>query len=140
MDQELIQNTRANQQKYITPIPVVMGLVKKQNQVLVVKNNSKLKHWQLVTGFINTKESAEDAIIREVKEETNLKIKINSFIGTFPYLKDKIILIIAFKLVYVSGILKPQDDIVEVKWVDANKTVKFKKGSVSKWVYERFRK
>ena len=140
MKQELIKNTRASQQKYITPIPVVMGLVKKNNQVLVVKSNSKLKHWQLITGFVNFDESAENAIIREVQEETNLKTKINSFVGTFSYLKDKIILIIAFKLDYVSGKLKPQDDIVEAKWINQNKTVKFKNNSVSKFVYERFKK
>jgi len=135
----LIQNTRVNQQKYINPIPVVMGLVKKDNKVLVVKNNKALKHWQLVTGFVNPGESAEQAIIREAKEETNLKTKINSFLGTFPYLKDKIQLIIVFKLDYVSGKLKSQDDIVEAKWIDVKQKIKFKNNSVSEYVYENFK-
>lgn len=139
MDKILIQNTRANQQKYINPIPVVMGLVKKDNKVLVVKNNKALKHWQLITGFINPGESAEQAIIREAKEETNLKVRINSIIGTFPYLKDKIQLIIVFKLNYVSGKLKPQDDIVEAKWIDVKQRIKFKTNSISKYVYENFK-
>ena len=139
MDKILIQNTRANQQKYINPIPVVMGLVKKDNKVLVVKNNKALKHWQLITGFINPGESAEQAIIREAKEETNLKVRINSIIGTFPYLKDKIQLIIVFKLNYVSGKLKPQDDIVEAKWIDVKQRIRFKTNSISKYVYENFK-
>jgi len=139
VDKILIQNTRANQQKYINPIPVVMGLVKKDNKVLVVKNNKALKHWQLITGFINPGESAEQAIIREAKEETNLKVRINSIIGTFPYLKDKIQLIIVFKLNYVSGKLKPQDDIVEAKWIDVKQRIKFKTNSISKYVYENFK-
>lgn len=131
----LIKNTRKNQQKYFNPIPVVIGLVYKNDKVLVVKNDKKLKYWQLVAGFVNAGESAEQAIIREVFEETGLDVKIQNIIGTFPY-KDKIIqLVIAFKLKYQSGKLKPQDDIVEARWVNINEKVTFKKDSLSEYIY-----
>tara|TARA_B100000315_G_C14441285_1_gene524797 strand:- start:370 stop:792 length:423 start_codon:yes stop_codon:yes gene_type:complete len=136
---ELVKNTRANQQKYVNPISCVMGLIYKNNKLLVVKKDKSLKHWQLVTGFINAGESAEQAMIREAKEETNMKVKIRSIIGTFPYLKDKFQLIIALKLDYVSGKLSAQDDIAQTEWINIKDNVKFKKGSLSEYVYKSFK-
>ena len=137
---QLVKNTRKNQKRYVNPIPIVIGLVCRNNKVLVVKNDKNLKHWQLIAGFINAGESAEEAIIRETFEETRLKVKISDIIGTFPYQKDLIQLIIAFKLKHQSGEPVAQDDVVEAKWVNTKDKVHFKKNSVSGYIYQNYKK
>ncbi len=137
--EQLILNTKKNHQNYLNPIPVVMGLIHKGNKLVVVKNNHNLKHWQLVSGFIDPDESAEEAMIREAMEETGLKVKIDQIIGTFPSQKHIIKLVIVFKLKYLSGKLTAQDDIVEAKWVDVNENTKFRKGSLSEYIYKKYK-
>jgi len=135
----LVKNTRDSQQKYINPIPTVMGLIYKDDKLLVVKKTKDLPHWHLVAGFIEPGESAEDGIIREVLEETNLKVKVREIIGTFPYTKDTIQLFIVYKVDYVSGELKPQDDVEDAKWSNRNIEEKFRKGSLSEYIYKTYR-
>lgn len=59
---------------------VVIAIVKYRKKILLLKRNSNRRSspdkWQPVSGFIQEKESLEDSVIREVKEETNLKGKI----------------------------------------------------------------
>jgi ADP-ribose pyrophosphatase YjhB (NUDIX family) len=58
----------------------VVGIVKFGNKLLLLKRNhnrsSSPDKWQFVSGFIKERESAEDAVLREVKEETDLDGKI----------------------------------------------------------------
>lgn len=138
LSKQLIENTRKNQEKYNNPIPVVMGLIHKNDKIVVVKNDINLKHWQLVAGFINAGESAENAILREALEETGLKVKISDIIGTFPLQKNLIQLVIAFNLEYLSGRLIAQDDIVEAKWVDVKEDIRLKKDSLSEYIYKKY--
>lgn len=54
----------------------IIGIVRFDKRVLLLKRNpnrhSSPNKWQPVSGFIKEKEAAEDAVIREVKEETGL--------------------------------------------------------------------
>jgi|SRR3989344_5601552 len=136
---QLVESTRRNQKLYPSPIPAVIGLIHKGTKVLVVKNDKKLKHWQLVAGFINPGESAEQAMVREVKEETNLVVKPRKILGTFPYQKGSMQLIIAIDLIYISGLLTAQDDIIEAKWVEKKERVRLKKGSLSEFLFKKYK-
>ena len=71
---------------YENPLPVVICAVKnKDNKVLIVRRNlapGKNK-WALPGGFIEIKETPEVAVLRELKEETGLKGKINKLTGVY---------------------------------------------------------
>ncbi|OGM01790.1 hypothetical protein A3K72_00235 [Candidatus Woesearchaeota archaeon RBG_13_36_6] len=58
----------------------VVGVVKYKDRILLLKRHSKRScspnKWQPVSGYFKEKEAAEDAVLREVKEETGLDGKI----------------------------------------------------------------
>lgn len=76
---------------------VLMNMVKiydeKNNKVLVLDKKKKYG-WEGLTfpgGKVEEKESFEDSVIREAKEETNLEIKNPKFVGiiTWAFTNDK---------------------------------------------------
>ena len=67
---------------YLNPKLAALGIVFKSNTILLVKRNIEPHYdkWSLPAGYINFGESPENAIVREVYEETNIKIKQNGLI------------------------------------------------------------
>lgn len=61
----------------------VSGLVKYEEKWLVVKKRyGGLKgQWSLPAGFVNEGETADEAVIREVKEETGIDCSVKGLIG-----------------------------------------------------------
>ena len=61
---------------YLNPKLAALGIVFKSNTILLVKRNIEPHYdkWSLPAGYINFGESPENAIVREVYEETNIKI------------------------------------------------------------------
>jgi len=71
--------------------------------------------WSLPAGYIECGESAEDAAVREIKEETNLIAKIESFIGSYPIIRsEKSLLYLAYFAKVIDGIPSPSAEIAEV--------------------------
>jgi 8-oxo-dGTP diphosphatase len=59
---------------YLNPAPSVAAILQREGRVLLVKRNIEpgLGRWGLPGGFIEEDESVEQAVIREVEEETGL--------------------------------------------------------------------
>ncbi len=57
-------------------------IVNKDNQILLQKRSDN-GLWGLPGGLLELDETIEEGAIREVKEETNLDIKITDFLGVF---------------------------------------------------------
>jgi 8-oxo-dGTP diphosphatase len=59
---------------------IVVGVLKFKSKILILHRTSARSSspnlWQPVSGYIEERESAEDAVLREVKEETGLTGKI----------------------------------------------------------------
>lgn len=64
--------------------PIVLGLVRNGNKLLVSKGYDKLKKqefYRCLGGGIEFLEKSEDALKREFKEEINIEIEIGKFLG-----------------------------------------------------------
>jgi ADP-ribose pyrophosphatase YjhB (NUDIX family) len=72
------------------PKPVVSVILEKNGKILLVKRAKEpLKgYWCLPGGYVCYSEKPEDALMREVKEETNLNIRIGKLIGVYQIDND----------------------------------------------------
>jgi len=100
---------------YENPLPAVAALVLNQkNQLLLVKRSvepAKGK-WCLPGGFIEIDESIEEAVLRELEEETGIKGEIEGLIDFFSQkgLHYRAILIFGYKVTMLGGEVKAGDD------------------------------
>lgn len=102
------------------------GIVLKGNKVLLIKNaalrDPNKAYWGFPKGHINEGESAEDAAVREIKEETGVEAEIVKKLGESAYVFTKEGEQIAktvtyFLLVYTGGDIKAQDlEVLETGW------------------------
>jgi len=63
----------------------VDAIIIKEDKILLVKrgNNPFKNHWALPGGFVNIGESIEEAVLREIGEETSLTASITKLIGVY---------------------------------------------------------
>ena len=75
-----------SEKKYEYPIPTINAIIHNdKNQILFVKrkNNPFKNNLSLPGGFVNYGEKIEDALKREVKEETSLSIEPLEILGVY---------------------------------------------------------
>lgn len=91
-EKRLINCQKCGFHLYFNPVPTCALILENENQeILLVKRKfaPKKGFWDLPGGFIDFKETAEQAIIREVKEELSINIKkikyFGNYIGFYPY-------------------------------------------------------
>ena len=80
-------------------------------------------HWKFPKGHLDPGETTKEAAVRQVCEETGVRVKIIEKVGkskyVFPKHGERIFKIVTYFLMeYVSGKPKPQEgEIQEVRWV-----------------------
>ena len=76
-------------------------------------------YWGIFGGYVEWDESPEDAVIRELKEETNLSVRDMKLFVVYgnPGRHEKQVITIVY-VVEVEGNPTPDDDIIEIKWFD----------------------
>lgn len=96
------------------PLPVVAALVEHAGRFIVARNVAWPRRiFSVITGFLEPKESPEQAVLREVKEELNLDGVVTRFIGHYPF-AEKNQLILAYA-VQASGALQANHELAELK-------------------------
>ncbi len=106
---------------YENPLPAATALVlNSQNELLLgIRAIEPAKGaWCLPGGFIEMGETMQEASIRELKEETGLEGKINSFAGCF-YQGSHFyggVIIFGYRIDIVGGSLSAGDDMQDVSY------------------------
>ena len=110
---------------------VGMGaVIEKDGKYLVLKRTKdkdfQPEAWETVTGRLEQNESPNDAILREVKEETNLEVEVIMPIDTgFFYRggKEFPMVFIAYYCKYLSGEVKLSWEHSEYKWISLSEVL-----------------
>ncbi len=100
----------------------VDAVIVQHGKVLVMKRNRFpwSGSWVIPGGRVEMNETCEQAVVREAKEETGLKVKIKRFLGVFssPQRDPRGTVAVAFLCAPVSGKLTLcKDEASEIKWV-----------------------
>jgi len=91
----------------------VSGLVVRDGRVLLVRRGKEpyRDHWSLPGGGVEPGETLQDAVRREVLEETGLEVEVGEVVGRAGG-------VVAFFVDVVGGKLRAGDDAVECDFVD----------------------
>ncbi|MDD3648388.1 MAG: NUDIX domain-containing protein [Candidatus Dojkabacteria bacterium] len=140
---------------------VVNGIITNSNDeiLLVRKKNTLQKGWQTPSGGVEGNESLQEALKREVMEETNLRIKNLEFIGIdeeelpilfeegfvkkwrciFMHYRAKIVSIRGLKQAVQSRGVEPSagDDAKEARWVPIKQLKRYKLSKLTEKVLKK---
>jgi NAD+ diphosphatase len=112
--------------------PAVIVLIRKGHEVLLARApHFPQDMYSLIAGFVEPGETAEEALIREVKEEVGIEVKNIKYFGTqaWPFPNS---LMIGFTAEYSSGALKPDGlEIEDAQWFSADKKLPVLPGKIS---------
>ena len=106
--------------QYLNPLPCISVLIRNDiGQLLIGKRISGRELWCLPCGFIEEGENFLIAAHREVKEETNLEINIESIVNVvtneFSQFQSLVVVLLSTKS---SGIECAGDDLSELQWIN----------------------
>lgn len=101
--------------------PAIIVLIRKGDKALLAKSrNFKRDFYSLIAGFVETGESLEDAVKREVMEETGLTIKDIRYFDSQPWPYPNS-LMVGFTANYHSGdIILQKEELLDAQWFDAS--------------------
>jgi NAD+ diphosphatase len=97
---------------YEPPIPVVVVLLSNvSNDIVYVRHSDfPTNVWSLISGYVQVDETAEDAAVREVKEETGLDSEVVNFAGSIVSINKRSELFLTFHCRILGGELQAGDD------------------------------
>lgn len=110
-------------------IKVVAALIKKDGKVLIAKRSTGdlnvLGKWEFPGGKVESNESEESAIEREIKEEFEMDIKAKKFItNNICKYPNKIVDLRLYECEYISGDFKLHDH-SEYDWLEVDKLLEY---------------
>ena len=105
----------------------VRGIIKNNaNEILIVKRHPKSRTdpemWELPGGKVEKGEFFADALVREIKEETNLDVNIGDFAEAIQndYMHKRTVQVMMY-LCDVKGEVKISDEHTDWMWADLEK-------------------
>jgi 8-oxo-dGTP diphosphatase len=108
-----------------SPALTVDGILIEHGSILLIQRRHPPFQgtWALPGGFVEYGEKTEDAVIREMFEETGLKIKIRGFLGVYsdPHRDPRgHTVTVAYLIERVDGALNAGDDAMSAKFFKMN--------------------
>lgn len=96
---------------------IITAVVNEQNEVALLRQNYvSTSSYVCVAGIMKIGESAEDTVIREVKEELGLDVIDLKFIKSYPYEKKEM-LMLGYKAVVKKSDFSISKEVDSVKWI-----------------------
>lgn len=114
--------------------PAVIVLVTKGDQILLQRNSHyKSANWSLVAGFVDPGENLEEAVRREVREESSIEVKDIRYVRsqTWPFPSN---IMIGFRAEYAAGEIHPDgEEVLASQWFDRGDLPEIpRKGSIAR--------
>ncbi|WP_315548228.1 NUDIX hydrolase [Prevotella koreensis] len=106
----------------VTADCIVFACQNEKTQVLLIKRGSEpcKDMWALPGGFMNINESAEEAAIRELKEETGIDVKEVTQVGAYSKVdrdpRERVITIAFYTVINNPVKAVGQDDAKQAEW------------------------
>ena len=108
----------------------VRGIIKNdKNEILIVKRHPKSRTdpemWELPGGKVESGEFFVDALVREIKEETNLDVKVGDFCEAIQndYMHKRTVQIMMY-ITDITGEVKISDEHTNWMWASLEKIKK----------------
>jgi ADP-ribose pyrophosphatase YjhB (NUDIX family) len=101
-------------------VVVALVLIQEGGKLLLVRQNYGERYWSLPGGMIEDGESITEASIREVREETGLRVVITRVVGLYSLPEDNS-LAITLEGKVEGGKLNPDYEILECKYFPFDK-------------------
>jgi 8-oxo-dGTP diphosphatase len=107
---------------YQNPIPAAGAMVVKNGSILLVKraHPPKIGWWCIPAGFMEWHEHPSQTAVREVEEETGLKIELISFFEVYTGQDDprSNAVLLLYLADVIGGEMRAADDALEVRYFD----------------------
>ncbi len=105
---------------YVNPTPAAGTLVEDNGHVLLIRRAvpPRKGYWAFPAGYMEADESAEEAAIRETKEETGLDVALDALLNVYSFedsMHQRGVLIL-YRAHVVGGTLQPGDDAEDARW------------------------
>jgi len=96
----------------------VVGLgVDKDGHVLLARHRFGAPQWRFLGGFLDARERIEDALVREIREETGLEIEVGPILEASPgYRWQRVELVYAYRP--VGGVQRLTEEVIELRAFD----------------------
>ena len=112
--------------EYKNPIPTVDAIIQKSSSILLVKRKKDpyKNQFALPGGFVNEGETIEEAIKREVYEETSLEVHPIDILGVYsdPTRDPRgHMMTVVFIVLVIRGTPTAGDDAKEISWIPIEK-------------------
>ena len=105
---------------YQNPIPAAGVMLVENDRILLVKRGHppRIGTWCIPAGFMEWNEHPSQTAVRELEEETGLKVRIDSFFEVYSGQDDprSNAVLILYLGEIVGGEMKAGDDALEVRW------------------------
>ena len=112
------------------PTPVLAAIVQAEDSVVLVRAMGWPEDWfGLVTGFHESGETAENGVVREVKEELGLDCQVESLVGVYSFFQKNQVIIAYHVLLDKGDITLDARELVDYKKIPINELQPWSSGT-----------